>query len=188
MTGRFTLGFLVLSLVAPQFSSGAAAVAADEQESQEIALGPLKMVAPEGWAQKQPRVRIIQYEFAVPAVEGDENDGRMTVMLAGGGIEDNIERWYGQFQQPDGGSTAKAAKIEKKKIAGHDVHLVDVSGTYLDRPGPVAPAVAREGYRMLAAIVETKQGNYFIKFYGPEATMAENEDAFTKMIEGMKSR
>ena len=186
MTGKLTLTFVVLILVVLQFNSEAFVVAADEGVS--IKMGPLEMTAPAGWKQQQPRVRIIQYEFAVPAVEGDENDGRMTVMLAGGSIEANIDRWYGQFQQPDGGSTEKAATVEEKEIADHEVHLVDVSGTFLDRPGPVAPAVAREGYRMLAAIVQTKLGNYFIKFYGPEATVAKNEEAFTKMIDGMKAQ
>ena len=47
--------------------------------------------------------------------------------------------------------------------------IVDLSGTYMDRPGPMAPGVERPNYRMLAAIIETTQnGNHFIKFYGPQ--------------------
>ena len=39
---------------------------------------------------------------------------------------------------------------------------------------------------MLAAIVETPAaGNYFLKFYGPAATVGKHTDGFQKMIEGM---
>ena len=41
----------------------------------------------------------------------------------------------------------------------------------------------RDDYRMLAAIIETKAaGNYFVKFYGPKATIAENEKAFQELL------
>jgi hypothetical protein len=40
---------------------------------------------------------------------------------------------------------------------------------------------------MLAAIVETEDnGNYFVKFYGPKATVDKNADAFHSMIESLK--
>ncbi len=47
--------------------------------------------------------------------------------------------------------------------------------------GPVAPAVERPNYRMLAAIIETGgAGNYFLKFYGPEKTVAANEKSICR--------
>ena len=56
-------------------------------------------------------------------------------------------------------------------------------------PGPAAPAVERPKYRMLGAIIPTKgTGTYFIKVYGPERTMAENEKAFLAMIESLKQK
>jgi hypothetical protein len=110
----------------------------------------------------------------------------MTVMTAGGSVEANVERWLGQFSQPGGASASEKAKVEKKKVAGHEVTVVDVSGTYRDSRGPFAPAVERPGYRMLAAVVPTSQGNYFIKFYGPKKTVDANEKAFLTMIEGIK--
>jgi hypothetical protein len=38
---------------------------------------------------------------------------------------------------------------------------------------------------MLAAIVEGPDGNYFLKFYGPAATVEQHADGFRTMIEGM---
>ena len=103
-------------------------------------------------------------------------------------LEANIERWYGQFVQPDGGSTKDKASTKKLKVAGRDVTLVDIAGTYKDSPGgPFAggATIDRPGYRMLAAIVEGPDGNYFLKFYGPTATVEQHADGFRKMIEGM---
>jgi len=65
------------------------------------------------------------------------------------------------------------------------VYVVDVSGTYKDAPGPFAKAVERPGYRMLAAVIETPDGNYFIKFYGPKQTVADHAKAFHAMLGGM---
>jgi hypothetical protein len=108
---------------------------------------------------------------------------------AGGSVEANIERWYGQFAQPDGGSTKDKASTKKLNVSGSAVTLVDVSGTYKDMPGgPFAggQAVDRPDYRMLAAIVETpEKGSYFLKFYGPGPTVAKHADGFRQMVEGL---
>jgi hypothetical protein len=150
--------------------------------------GKLQLKAPEGWVRKQPLSTIVEHEFSVPAAKDDPADGRMTVMAAGGGIEANIDRWYGQFTQPDGGSTKDRAKVKKIAVAGQDVHLVDLTGTFKDQRGPMAPVVERPKYRMLAAIIATKMGNYFVKFYGPQRTVADNEAGFLKMIEGLERK
>jgi len=152
-----------------------------------LARGAFTLKAPGEWKKVKPRVRIIEHEFSIPAAEGDERAGRMTIMGAGGSIEANIKRWFGQFSQPDGGSTEERADVEEKTIAGQKVHIVDVAGTYNDKRGPFAPGVKRPKYRMLAAIVETKgKGNYFLKFYGPQKTVAANEKAFEAMVNSLK--
>ena len=67
--------------------------------------------------------------------------------------------------------------------------MVDVSGTYKDMPGgPFAggKTIERPDYRMLAAIIETAEsGSFFLKFYGPAATVATEADGFRKMVEGL---
>ena len=116
----------------------------------------------------------METEFSIPTAGEGQQPGRMTVMGAGGSVQANVDRWYGQFSQPDGGSTKDKTKTQKLKVGGVDVHYVDIAGTFKDQPGPVAPAVMRENYRMLAAIIVTeKQGMHFLKFYGPKATVVE---------------
>jgi len=168
----------------------ALSAAADNDAPKTFLLGgAYQLTAPESWVSRQPRNRIIEHEFSVQPSKGDEQDGRVTVMGAGGSVEANIDRWYQQFTQPDGSSSKERAKIEKRQIAGAEVTIVDLSGTYMDRPGPMAPGVERPNYRMLGAIVQTKNnGNHFIKFYGPQRTVTNHADAFMKMLDGLRAK
>ena len=163
--------------------------AADDAADHVVKLGggKLQLTIPDGWPKKKPQNNIIEYEFAAPKVDPDETDGRVTLMGAGGSIEANLERWTGQFETPDGG--AVKPKLTQQKLAGCDVHLLDISGTYKDKPPFSGTEVKRPGYRMLAAIISSKdQGNYFIKLYGPQKTVSENEKAFARMIDSLERK
>jgi hypothetical protein len=138
-------------------------------------------------------------ELSVPAKEAETEEdaekdakaGRLTVTRAGGSVEANIDRWIGQFKQPDGKPSREAAKIEEKEYDGLKVHLFDLAGTFADsRGGPFNPAAEKvelENHRMLAAIIETDgAGFYFIKFTGPAETVKENAAAFWRALEGLE--
>ena len=145
----------------------------------------LAFMAPGGWKRVTPRSRILEAELKVPSTEADVQDGRITMMRAGGSIPENIARWEGQFTGADG------AETKKVEVAGKQVHFVDIVGTFQDSMGrgPFAGGkkVAREDYRMSAAIVETgDHGNYFFKFIGPKSVVEPNAEAFKKMIQSMK--
>lgn len=155
-------------------------------ENDAMSLAPAK-----DWKKKMPRSRIVEYEFEIPVVEGDEIPGRLTVMGSGGSIDDNVSRWLNQFTDAGGKALTKdKAKVEKLSIGGLTVHYVDLSGTYKDMPGgPFAGGATtlRENYRMLGAIIENKTaGNYFLKLYGPKATIAANEKAFQDFVNSLK--
>lgn len=154
-----------------------------------IADGGFSLSAPEGWNRVQPKSSIVETEFAIPSEEKGMQPGRMTVMGAGGSIQANIDRWFGQFTQPDGSETKDKAATKSLKLAGCKVTVVDITGTYKDAPaGPFAggKAVDRPDYRMMAAIVETPdRGNYFLKFYGPGKTVADHAEGFRAMVEGL---
>jgi hypothetical protein len=149
--------------------------------------GKVAFTAAEGWKKVQPKSRIIEAEFEVPAAKGDETPGRLTAMGAGGDVEANVARWAGQFVAPGGGEVKP--QIDKLTVDGSEVHIVSLAGTYKDTPGgPFAggKTVMRENYQMLGAICVTKAGNYFLKLYGPKATIGENEKAFRSLVESMK--
>lgn len=183
-----SIALLALAMAVAPMRLASAQEAATEALGFTIADGGMSLEAPAGWKRVQPKSGIVETEFAIPGKEG-EQPGRMTVMGAGGSVQANIDRWYGQFTQPDGGSTKDKATTKKLEIAGATVTIVDVAGTYKDTPGgPFAggKTIERPGYRMLAAIVEVPdRGNYFLKFYGPAAVVAAHAEGFRGMIEGL---
>jgi hypothetical protein len=150
--------------------------------------GKLALTAPAGWTKKEPASRIVEAEFAVPPAKGDESPGRLTAMGAGGSLEDNINRWAGQFVGP--GGAAPKPQRDKATVGGAEVEIVDLSGTYKDSPGgPFAggKTIMRDNYRMLGAIVQTKdKGNYFLKLYGPKATIDASAQGFQEMVKSLK--
>jgi hypothetical protein len=48
------------------------------------------------------------------------------------------------------------------------------------------PGQGTSGQRLIAAIVATSQGPYYIKLLGPEKTVAKNRAAFDGMIASIK--
>jgi hypothetical protein len=179
-----TLAAAVMLAISPALAS------AEEKPADStftIGEGKLAFAAPEGWTKKQPKSRIIEAELEIPAADGDAIPGRLTAMGAGGSVEANIERWVGQFV--DEGDDAKP-KVIKKTVNDNEVHIVDLSGTYKDAPaGPFAggKTTLRKDYRMLGAIIVTKDsGNYFLKLYGPKATIGAAEKQFEELVSSLK--
>ncbi len=156
----------------------------------ELAGGKLAMDAPGSWESAEPKFSMIEAEFTVPKQGDDDQDGRLTIMAAGGSVEANIARWESQFSRPDGSAVSDTTTVDEMEVAGMKTHFVDISGTYADRPGgPTAPPTMRENYRMLAAVIETGDlGTYFIKFYGGDDTVTANEEAFEKFIKSLTIR
>ncbi|MCA9160049.1 MAG: hypothetical protein KDA72_17065 [Planctomycetales bacterium] len=160
----------------------------------ELADGKIEMAAPADWKKIEPKSRIVTYEFSAPAdaKEGDEK-ARITIMPAGGSVEENIQRWYGQFEQPDGKATKAKATIEKFDVDGLTVHWVDIPGSFKDSMGggPFSggKTVLRKDYRMLGAIIITKdQGQYFIKMTGHKDVVAALADGFKKSLKELKTK
>jgi hypothetical protein len=161
---------------------------AEKPKAISLADGKLSLAAPQGWAEKKPTTNIVLYELAAPAAEGDEADGRLTIGATGGGVEANVGRWIAQVVQPDGKASGDKAVKTKLDLDGATAHVVDISGTYVDRPrGPLGPTVNREQYRLMAAIIDVGDvGQFFVKFYGPRKTIAAHEKAFIELVKSAK--
>ncbi len=167
---------------------------AQEPTKIELSDGKLIMTAPAAWKKMQPKSSIVQYEFSAPAdAKADAETARITLMQAGGSIDANIERWYGQFEQPDGKSTKDKSKTEKFEVDGQTVHWVDIPGNFKETMGggPFSggKTVVREDYRMLGAIiVTTDQTQYFIKLTGPKDVVEKLSDGFKKSLKELETK
>lgn len=178
----FALGFAVFFIAKAGLAEDKAASTID------LANGKYVMAVPANWETVPPKSNMVQYEFRAPKDTKDEA-ARITVMQASGGVDANIDRWVGQFD----GAKKSDAKIDKKDVAGTTVHIVDIAGTFKDSMGggPFAPGPVkkRENYRMIAAIIETKEsGTIFLKMTGDQATVEPLVEEFKKTLMNLKSK
>jgi len=95
--------------------------------------GGLLFTPTQEWVSEKPvsSMRIAQYRLS--GSEGAE-DAILAVFNfpgTGGTVEANLNRWYGQFVQPDGSETKSHAIEKKEKVNGLSVTEVYVTGTYL---------------------------------------------------------
>ena len=97
----------------------------------------------------------------------------------GGGIEPNIQRWRSQFSP---GEDGKPPTMEREELTfgDHKALIVTIKGTFLSGPAMSTTKTPMPGYAMLGAILESKEGDVFIKITGPEAaTLATGGDVKT---------
>jgi hypothetical protein len=137
----------------------------------------IKFEAPKEWTRETPSSNMRKAQYKVPDKEKKAGDAQLALFFFGdrsGGVEDNVKRWAGQMGQ----SEAKAEKIEGKL----KVTLVDLKGTYTERPG----SAAVENARMLAAVVETDKGPWFFKLVGPADTVGDWREEMIKLLKDAK--
>jgi hypothetical protein len=132
---------------------------------------------------QQPKSSMRRAQLSAP---GSSGPAELIVFFFGpqgaGTAKNNIDRWVGQFSNPDG-SPVSDAKQTSSKVSGYDVTKLDVTGQYAGGMKTQGQQEAPQaGQRMLAAIVDTNGGPYYIKFVGPSATVAEHSAAFDTLI------
>jgi hypothetical protein len=99
----------------------------------------------------------------------------------GGNVDSNIARWQSQFgPQPDG--TQPEPIVERLEVDGMPVTVVELAGAWMK----MGQSWYTEDQLFIAAIVQTTEGNVFIRFAGQTATVEANREAFVRMIEGLR--
>jgi len=165
---------LMLGLTAA-LSLGTSASAGPKKpaKTQEIKAGTLALSVPGGWQQTQPSSSMRAAQCRIPAAKGDTEDGEFVVFFfgagGGGGVNANIERWVAQFEP--GGRTVELVKGTSPK---GDYVFATISGTYNMPVGPAMNGQSKPvaNAQVLAAIVNTPDGPYFLKAWGGKKTMA----------------
>ncbi|MDX1953179.1 MAG: hypothetical protein SFY81_13440 [Verrucomicrobiota bacterium] len=98
----------------------------------------------------------------------------------GGGVQANIDRWLGQFKEPKDQIKAQTEKVEAN---GKKVSYVQAEGTYLSGM-PGGPKTEIPDAMLLGAIIESANGDVFIRMTGPKTVVSEAKAEFRKMVEG----
>ena len=150
----------------------------------------LKFKVPPGWVEEERTSSMRLAQYRLPKAEGDTEDASLVLYYfgpgQGGSTAANIERWLGQIKQEDG-STDKSGKLVMTETAGLKMTTVDVSGTYVAETAPGSGTFNNKpNYRLRAAVVETPNGNYYVKLIGPEKTVTQWNDSFLSYIKSFE--
>jgi hypothetical protein len=146
---------------------------------------------PADWKREAPKSMMRKAQYVIPAAAGDSEAAELTVFYfgpgQGGGVEENINRWTGQFKD------LKKEAIQRSERAVNDLtqHVVEVeSGTYSGTSmGPHAPPTApKESQGLLGAVVEAPTGRYFFKLSGPSKTVKAGRESFFKLLDSIKAK
>ncbi|HKQ77608.1 MAG TPA: hypothetical protein VJ810_28190 [Blastocatellia bacterium] len=138
--------------------------------------------APTRWEAK-PASGMRAATYIIPAASGDSEGAECAVFEnLGGGVQDNISRWVGQFEKTDQPPTQRQETINNLSVT-----TVDVSGTFKGG-GPMmgSSSGSKTGYRLLGAIAEGPGGDVFFKLTGPAKTIAAAQDDFRAMLKSIK--
>jgi hypothetical protein len=148
----------------------------------------LSYQVPESWQEEKPSSSMRKAQYRVPGVDGAE-DGEMAVFVfpgSGGGVQANIDRWIGQFTQPDGSNSRDKTEIKKMESDGLQTTLIYLTGNYVQGSMMGGPTKELKNYAMFAAIVETSTDPWFFKTVGPQATIDHWRAEFEKFIGSIK--
>jgi hypothetical protein len=96
-----------------------------------------------------------------------------------GGVEANVERWLGQFAEP---RDQINAKIEHTTVGKTKVTYVQAEGTYKSGM-PGGPTTPNPRYALFGAILESDDGNVYVKMTGPKEFAKSLVEEFKKMVE-----
>jgi hypothetical protein len=154
-----------------------------------LALGPFAVDVPKDWTAKPTTSSMRAADFVLSTKPGEEAE--LIIYYFGetgaGSVDDNLNRWLGQFQQADGKPSKDVAKIDKTKIAGQDATTVSVTGRYVASMMPGGgEAVDKQDQAMLAAIVASPSGPYYFKLVGAKKTIDGNTAKWKAMLGSMK--
>ncbi|AKT39860.1 hypothetical protein [Chondromyces crocatus] len=139
---------------------------------------------PSGWESAPNPSAMRKATFKVKKVDGDPEDAELSVSQAGGSVEQNLQRWVGQFEQKPGAENPR----HQRSIGDLKVTVVEARGTYKSGMPGMGPTVPKPDWALLGAIVETPVAgeSWFFKLTGPEKTVTAAKADFDKFIDSLK--
>lgn len=146
---------------------------------------------PPEWKRVPPKNAMRKATYEIPAATGEAEGAELSVFYfgpgQGGSVDQNIDRWTGQFQ----GLKKEQAQRAERVVNDLTQHTVEVvSGTFAGTSmGPHAPPQgAKEGQGLLGAVVESPSGLYFFKLSGGTKTVQAAKKPFFALLDSVKAK
>jgi len=144
-------------------------------------IGNLLANVPDSWMGIRPSSSMRLMEFRLGLVT---DDATLAIFKnIGGSIDDNLERWSGQFGYLLSDSEVN---IRAENINGMKVSIISIIGTYTNRMAFSKPTQPKQNYRLLGAIADTRDGLYYFKLTGPNTVITGKIEEFTRFIKSLR--
>jgi len=136
---------------------------------------------PDSWMGISPTssMRLMEFRLGVAA-----DDATLAIFKnIGGSIDDNLERWSGQF-----GYLFSDSEVNKRveNINGMQVSIISIIGTYTNTMAFSNATQPKPNYRLLGAIADTPDGLYYFKLTGPNTLITGRIGEFTRFIQSLR--
>ncbi len=157
---------------------------AQAEDAATFAAGNFKFSRPTNWRSVTPSSPMRKAELRVPGPEGTGEAGEAIVTVfhfgqgQGGTVQQNVDRWFAQFE---GDEASKGADTAKETIGTVPVTFVRARGTFQSGM-PGQPTKPLAGQALLGAILESPNGDVYLKMTGPAPTVEKAEVPFVQMI------
>ncbi len=154
------------------------------EEAATFTAGDFKFAVPTGWNSVTPASPMRKAELRVPGPEGTGEAGEAIITVfhfgpgQGGTVQQNVDRWFGQF---DGDNDSKGAATATETIGTVPVTFARARGTFQSGM-PGQPTTPLEGQALLGAILQSPNGDVYVKMTGPAPTVEKAEPAFVQMV------
>lgn len=175
---------LPLTPLTPAFASEPAPAA---QVTAKLAFIGLEAQAPAAWTMVPPATdkRLAQFKITTP---GEGMTAEVIVYYFGKGdggtAEANIERWQGQFvgtkEQP------VIPSVQRFESNGMTVTTAELHGAYARGIGVGPVGVPKPDQTLLAAVVETPEGNLIIQLHGMAASVSAQKEGFLAFVRSIR--
>jgi hypothetical protein len=164
-----------------------AALSGDVQAQSAISILDYRASVPAGWTTVKPSSSSRLAQFIV---DTSDSANRTEVVVfffgqaQGGNVQANLERWRGQFSNPDGAPVSE--NVTRDSSGVFPITIAEYHGTYRRGIGAGSADSARTGQALVAAIVETPRGALFVQLFGPAARVASARQGFVQFVKGIK--
>ena len=180
---RATHAAAVAALAVALVATAARARAEDDKDAKKT----VAFDAPADWKAKEPRGGLgPKLEYELPAVEGEAEAAKVTLHYfggSGGGFDDNLKRWAGQFTDADGKALVpEKVPTEKLEAGTVKIALADLAGTWTPPSFGMGKSAPKPGWRMLAAVVEAADGPWFARLTGSAKSIEKHREAYLKWL------
>jgi hypothetical protein len=179
------------SIFAIVFLTTISFLSADEPKGTAVKLDKFSSTTPKDWKSEKPWNRLRSHQFRLPAEKGVKDAEVYIFPDLTKTPEENFARYKRElFVIPEGKTAEDISKSDKWEVGNKiKVFLLDMQGTMSHKDRPFDPKAKTEilpDYRAVSVIMETPDGNFLIRLWGPIPTVEKHYQGFIDWIKGFK--